>query len=61
VPEICLGAVVDNAKVKWESIISVVNTSASVHSAAMMFTTDNQSQRTVCRMLANKKNEQVRK
>ena len=60
-PEICLGAVVDNAKVKWESIISVVNTSASVHSAAMMFTTDNQSQCTVCRLLANKKNKQVRK
>jgi len=25
-PEICMGAVVDNAKAKWGSIISVVNT-----------------------------------
>jgi len=43
-----VGAVMDNGKVKWGSIISVV------HSDAAMFTIANQSQRTVCRLLANK-------
>jgi len=44
----------DNVEVKWGNIISAVNTWC-IHSAAVMYTIANQSQRTICRLLVNKK------